>query len=223
MATSPGSSPHTRRHIPAEVVIHLRRARDLIDRRFAEQLDLEALAAAAGFSRYHFARSFRAAYGETPAAYLTRRRIERAKRLLGSANPTVTEGCHLVGFQSLGSFSSRFSELVGMAPSVYQRRSAELGGPPPVPGCYVMAWSRSTGTAAGTASQEKRTDQLRSLVAAGSFGAGVLRTDECRATYTTLSERGVVFVQEPTERPYGVEAVFRDDSGNWFSLTEPRR
>ncbi|HXV91990.1 MAG TPA: AraC family transcriptional regulator [Pseudonocardia sp.] len=125
--------------IPA--AFHVRRARDLIDRHFAEPLDLDAMARAAGFSRYHFARAFRAAYGETPGAYLTRRRIERAQDLLRSANLTVTEICHLVGFSSLGSFSNRFSELVGVPPTEYRRRHV-TGGPPPVPGCFLMAWSR---------------------------------------------------------------------------------
>ncbi|HTX00083.1 MAG TPA: helix-turn-helix transcriptional regulator [Acidimicrobiales bacterium] len=78
---------------------------------------------------------------ESPAGYLTRRRVERAKDLLRSANLTVTEVCTLVGFASLGSFSRRFSELVGMPPSAVQRRSAEAGLPP-VPGCFVMDWAR---------------------------------------------------------------------------------
>jgi catechol 2,3-dioxygenase-like lactoylglutathione lyase family enzyme len=65
-------------------------------------------------------------------------------------------------------------------------------------------------------------EQLKGLVAKGVLGAGVMRTDDCRATYRELSARGVEFVQEPAERPYGVEALFRDDSGNWFSLTERR-
>lgn len=137
----------------AETLAHLRRARDLMDRRYAEPLDLDALAAEAGFSRFHFARSFRTAFGETPHAYLTRRRIERAKVLLRSANLTVTEVCLLVGFSSLGSFSSRFSALVGMSPSAYRRRQVEQGGPPPVPGCFLMAWSRPTASSATT---EKR-------------------------------------------------------------------
>jgi AraC-like DNA-binding protein len=124
------------------VVAHLRRARDLIDRRFADPLDLDAMAGAAGFSRYHFARAFRAAYGETPRAYLTRRRIERAQDYLRSANLTVTEICHLVGFSSLGSFSARFSELVGASPTEYRRRHVARGGAPPIPGCFLMAWSR---------------------------------------------------------------------------------
>ena len=120
----------------------LRSARDLMDLRFADPLDLDRMAQEAGFSKFHFARAFKDAYGETPAAYLSRRRVERAKDLLRAANLTVTEVCMLVGFSSLGSFSSRFSELVGMAPSEYQRRSAERGGPPPIPGCYLMEWSR---------------------------------------------------------------------------------
>jgi len=131
--------------VPA--VFHLRRARDLMDRHFAEPLDLDAMARAAGFSRYHFARAFRAAYGESPGAYLSRRRIERAQDLLRAANLTVTEICHLVGFTSLGSFSARFTELVGVSPSEYRRRHVGRGGAPPVPGCFLMAWSRPLPTA----------------------------------------------------------------------------
>jgi len=139
-----------------EVLVHLRRARDLIDRHYAESLDLDAMAWAAGFSRYHFARSFRAAYGETPAAYLSRRRVERAMDLLRVANLTVTEICLLVGFSSLGSFSSRFTQLVGCAPSEYRRRQVAVGGPPRIPGCFVLAWSRpGTGSSGGSASAEK--------------------------------------------------------------------
>lgn len=131
-----------------------------MDRDFAAPLDLDVLAREAGFSRYHFARSFRAAFGETPRSYLTRRRVERAKHLLSNANLTVTEVCTLVGFASLGSFSSRFSELVGRSPSEYQRDHAARGGPPPVPGCFVMAWARpqlpDRSGASDTASEEKR-------------------------------------------------------------------
>jgi AraC-like DNA-binding protein len=135
--------------LSAEIIVHLRRARDLMDARFAEPLDLDVMAAAAGFSRYHFAREFRAAFGETPGAYLSRRRVERAKDLLASANLTVTEVCMVVGFASLGSFSSRFSELVGCSPSAYRRRMVERGGPPPIPGCFLMRWQRpGTGSAA---------------------------------------------------------------------------
>ena len=122
----------------------LRRARDLIDRDYAEPLDLDAMAAEAGYSRYHFARAFTTAYGETPRAYLTRRRIERAKTLLRTANLSVTEICFLVGFESLGSFSSLFRRVVGQTPSAYRRESARQGGPPPIPGCIVLMWTRPT-------------------------------------------------------------------------------
>lgn len=141
--------------VPA--VFHLRRARDLMDRHFAEPLDLDAMAAAAGFSRYHFARGFRAAFGETPGQYLTRRRVERAQDLLRTAEWTVTEICHAVGFTSLGSFSSTFSQLVGASPTEYRRRHADRGALP-VPDCFVMAWGRPrpAPTSAGSAIGEKR-------------------------------------------------------------------
>ncbi len=116
--------------VPA--VFHLRRARDLIDRHFAEPVDLDAMARAAGFSRYHFARGFREAFGETPGRYLSRRRVERAQDMLRHTDRSVTEICHLVGFTSLGSFSARFAELVGMPPSTYRREAARAtAGMPP--------------------------------------------------------------------------------------------
>ena len=121
-----------------DLLPHLRRARDLADRRYAEPLDLAALAAAAGCSRYHFLRSFAAAYGETPGRYLTHRRVERASELLRSSTLTVTEVCMLVGFTSLSSFTRRFTEIVGVTPSAYR---ASLDDAPPVPGCYVLMWS----------------------------------------------------------------------------------
>ena len=129
----------------------LRRARDLIDRDYAEPLDLDAMAAEAGYSRYHFARAFTTAYGETPRAYLTRRRIERAKTLLRTANLSVTEICFLVGFSSLGSFSSRFRELVGETPSEFQRRYAATGAPH-IPGCLLFMWGLAERS---SASEEK--------------------------------------------------------------------
>jgi AraC-like DNA-binding protein len=126
-----------------------------MDRRFAQTLDLDMLAAEAGFSKFHFTRAFKDTYGETPANYLTRRRIERAKDLLRSANLTVTEVCMLVGFSSLGSFSSRFSELVGLSPRAFQRAAAARGGPPPIPGCFLIEWARPRPTARKCASAEK--------------------------------------------------------------------
>jgi AraC-like DNA-binding protein len=129
--------------VPVELLPHLRRARDVADRNYAEPLDLAALAAVAGVSKYHFVRCFAAEYDETPMQYLGRRRIERATDLLRATNLTVTEVCMLVGYSSLGSFSSRFSELVGMSPSEYQRTQA---GGPHIPGCYVFMLGLRPGT-----------------------------------------------------------------------------
>ncbi|CAN5876631.1 hypothetical protein BH23ACT10_BH23ACT10_19080 [soil metagenome] len=123
--------------VPDDLLVHLRRARDLADRCYADPLDVDTLAATAGVSKYHFVRCFGSVYGTTPARYLTERRIERAQDLLRATNLTVTEICMLVGFASLGSFSARFSELVGMTPSAYQAKYA-AEGVPPIPGCYVF-------------------------------------------------------------------------------------
>jgi AraC-like DNA-binding protein len=123
--------------VPEQLLVHLRRARDLADRHYAEPIDLEGLAASAGVSKYHFLRCFAATYGKTPTVYLTERRIERAQDLLRATNLTVTEVCFLVGYTSLGSFSSKFRRLVGVSPSAYQARFAERGAPH-IPGCFVF-------------------------------------------------------------------------------------
>lgn len=133
---------------------HLRRARDHMDRRYAEELDLAGLAAVAGVSKYHFARSFEAAYGETPIRYLTRRRVERAQDLLRCANLTVTEICMTVGFSSLGSFSSRFTALVGESPTRYRDRWGATGGPR-IPGCYLFMMGVARTSSATPATSEK--------------------------------------------------------------------
>ena len=101
-------------------LVRLRKARDRIDREYSEPLDVDSLARTALMSSGHFSRSFRAAYGETPYGYLMTRRIERAKALLRRGDLSVTEVCLAVGATSLGSFSSRFTELVGMSPSAYK-------------------------------------------------------------------------------------------------------
>lgn len=125
------------RRVPGDVLVHLRRARDHADRNFQEPLELEAMALVAGLSKFHFHRLFSATYGLSPAAYVSERRVERAQDLLRTSNLTVTEVCHAVGFSSLGSFSSRFHELVGETPSGFQKRYAEAGAPR-IPGCYVF-------------------------------------------------------------------------------------
>ena len=131
------TGPSTVRRVPVDLLAHLRRARDHVDRHYDGALDLDQLASVAGVSKFHFVRCFEATYGETPIRYLTRRRIERAQDLLRHANLTVTEVCTLVGFASLGSFSSRFRELVGETPTAYRDRWAAAGGAH-VPGCWLF-------------------------------------------------------------------------------------
>ncbi len=123
------------------------RARDAMDRRYAEPLDVPTLARIAHVSEAHFIRTFRATFGETPNRYLQRRRVERAMFLLRSGDRSVTDICMDVGFASLGTFSRVFRDIVGESPSVYRRR----GPLPPVPTCFAMAWARpsSFGEAAG--------------------------------------------------------------------------
>jgi AraC-like DNA-binding protein len=102
----------------------LRRVRDRIDREYAQRLDVEALAHGAHMSAGHLSRQFRLAYGESPYSYLMTRRIERAMALLRCGELSVTEVCFAVGYSSLGTFSTRFTELVGTPPSVYRRQAS---------------------------------------------------------------------------------------------------
>src|SRR5262245_39082314 len=103
----------------------LRRVKDRIDREYAEPLDVEALARGAHMSAGHLSRQFRLAYGESPYSYLMTRRIERAMALLRRGDLSVTDVCFAVGCSSLGTFSTRFTELVGMSPSAYRREEAD--------------------------------------------------------------------------------------------------
>ncbi len=113
-------------------LVRLRRVRDRIDREYAQPLDVEALARGAHMSAGHLSRQFRQAYGESPYSYLMTRRIERAMALLRRGDLSVTEVCFTVGCSSLGTFSTRFTELVGMPPSTYRRRAARnTAGLPP--------------------------------------------------------------------------------------------
>ncbi|WP_319805217.1 helix-turn-helix transcriptional regulator [Micropruina sonneratiae] len=123
-------------------LVRLRRLRDRMDRDFAEPLDMKRLAGEALMSVGHFQRSFRAAFGETPYAWLMTRRIERAMTLFRNTDQSVTDVCMAVGCTSLGSFSSRFTELVGETPSAYRSRShGELVG---LPSCIVKQVTRPT-------------------------------------------------------------------------------
>ncbi|PWC04166.1 helix-turn-helix transcriptional regulator [Agromyces badenianii] len=122
-----------------ESLVLLRRARDLIDREYAKPLDVPTMAERAFMSPAHFSRQFRAAYGETPYSYLMTRRIERAMALL-RAGVSVTEACMTVGCTSLGSFSSRFSEIVGETPTAYRSRAHDAVNA--MPACVAKTYTR---------------------------------------------------------------------------------
>jgi AraC-like DNA-binding protein len=123
----------------------LLRARDAMDRGYGRVLEIDALARSVFFSRAHFIRSFRAAFGETPHRYLQRRRLERAMALLRQTDQPVTEICLDVGFNSLGTFSRTFGQVLGISPSAYRRRSQAMARGR-VPGCIAMAWDRPSST-----------------------------------------------------------------------------
>ncbi|WP_432995665.1 helix-turn-helix transcriptional regulator [Dactylosporangium sp. CA-233914] len=128
----------------------LRRVRDRIDREFAQPLDVQELARGVNISAGHLSREFRAAYGESPYSYLMTRRIERAMTLLRQGDLSVTEVCFAVGCSSLGTFSTRFSELVGMSPSAYKKLASEDAAG--IPGCVAKQFMRPIrvrGAAAG--------------------------------------------------------------------------
>ena len=134
MTSKPAAANHLRE------LARLRRVRDRIDREYAEPLDVEALARGVNMSAGHLSRQFRLAYGESPYSYLMTRRIERAMALLRRGDMSVTDVCFEVGCQSLGTFSTRFTELVGMPPSVYRREAARaIAG---MPACVAKQVTR---------------------------------------------------------------------------------
>ena len=138
--------------LDTRTLIALRRARDAMNRDYAQPLDVPALARGALMSTGHFARCFRSAFGEPPYSYLMTRRIERAKALLRRGDMTVTEVCFAVGCSSLGSFSSRFTELVGESPSAYRARNhAEPG----VPACLEKVYTRPRKSAASRSGSDR--------------------------------------------------------------------
>lgn len=114
------------------------RARDAMDRAYAQPLDVPSLARIAHVSEAHFIRTFRATFGETPHRYLQRRRVERAMFLLRETERSITDICFAVGFGSLGTFSRTFREIVGEPPTAYRRRAPVYGAP----NCFTMAWTR---------------------------------------------------------------------------------
>ncbi|HET6858146.1 MAG TPA: helix-turn-helix transcriptional regulator [Streptomyces sp.] len=137
-----------------------------MDRDWAEPLDLAAVSAHAGYSRFHFVRAFKAVYGETPGQYLTGRRIERAAEMLRTADLSVTEICSLVGFSSLGTFSSRFKKQTGFSPSEYRARHVGRGAAL-IPGCFVMLWAggfpdRPVATPSEQGKEQKKEREIQS-------------------------------------------------------------
>jgi len=144
MKSSVARSPHvtgrpaTAQHL--RDLAWLRRVRDRIDREYADPLDVEALARGAHMSAGHLSRQFRLAYGESPYSYLMTRRIERAMALLDRGDLTVTEVCFEVGCSSLGTFSTRFAELVGVPPSIYRRNATRASAG--MPACVAKQVTR---------------------------------------------------------------------------------
>jgi AraC-like DNA-binding protein len=134
VASTPAQEQHLRD------LARLRRVRDRIDREYAQPLDVEALARGVHMSAGHLSREFRRAYGESPYAYLMTRRIERAMALLRRGDLSVTEVCFTVGFSSLGTFSTRFAELVGVPPSAYRARND--GESAEMPSCHAKQVTR---------------------------------------------------------------------------------
>lgn len=140
--------------VPGDALVHLRRARDHLDRHFASDVGLDEAARIALLSKFHFLRLFTATYGVTPGTYVTNRRIERAQDLLRTSNLTVTEVCMAVGYSSLGSFATRFRAITGETPGAFQRRWA-ADGAPRIPGCFVFMWGLAERRSDDSAIEEK--------------------------------------------------------------------
>jgi AraC-like DNA-binding protein len=121
---------------------HLLRAKDLADTRYAESLDVDDMAAAAGLSRAHFSREFRRAFGETPHVYLLTRRLERAAALLRTTDRSIADICFSVGLQSIGSFTTSFTRMFGASPAAYRASFPPAVSRVVVPGCVVRAYGR---------------------------------------------------------------------------------
>ncbi len=121
---------------------HLLRAKDLVDARYTEPLDVDDLAHAAGLSRAHFSRQFRRAFGESPHAYLLTRRLERAAALLRSTDRSIADICFSVGLQSVGSFTTSFTRTFGTSPTAYRARFPPAADYAMVPACVVRAYGR---------------------------------------------------------------------------------
>jgi AraC-like DNA-binding protein len=127
---------------PAHPARHLLRAKDLVDARYREALDVTALARAARLSPAHFSREFRRAFGETPHQYLLTRRMERAAALLRNTDRTVADICLMVGLRSVGSFTSSFGRMFGLSPTAYRAACPPAADRARIPTCVLRAWAR---------------------------------------------------------------------------------
>jgi AraC-like DNA-binding protein len=128
--------------IPVPPARHLLRAKDMIDARYRERLDVEALARASHLSPAHFSREFRRAFGETPHQYLLTRRLERAAALLRNTDRSVADICLTVGLRSIGSFTTSFGRAYDCSPTAYRAAHPQAADRVPVPGCVLLAWGR---------------------------------------------------------------------------------
>jgi AraC-like DNA-binding protein len=127
---------------PVPPARHLLRAKDLADARYAERLDVPALARAARLSPAHFSREFQRAFGETPHRYLLTRRLERAAALLRTSDRTVADICMTVGLRSVGSFTTSFGRMFGLSPTAYRARYPPAADRARIPTCVMRAWGR---------------------------------------------------------------------------------
>jgi AraC-like DNA-binding protein len=127
---------------PVPPARHLLRAKDLIDARYRERLDIDALARASHLSIAHFSREFRRAFGETPHQYLLTRRLERAAALLRNTDRSVADICMTVGLRSVGSFTTSFGRAYGRTPTAYRAAHPPAVHRAPIPGCVLQAWAR---------------------------------------------------------------------------------
>lgn len=208
-----------------------RRVRDRIDREYAQPLDVEALARGVHMSAGHLGRRFRLAYGQPPYAYLTSRGIERPVALLRRGDLSVTEVCSAVGCSSLGTFSARFTELVGVPPSVYREWAAlaradlpsciarQVIGPPGQPDTSIVLHPPAVDP--GITEDERRT--IRDMMAKGTYGGIILATGDLDATFRHLEAAAAEVVQEPMEQPWGVrDGAAPDPAGNPIRIQEVR-